>query len=542
MIKNIVVAGTGFSGWYTALSLLNNVPNINITIIGSSKIPKLNVGEAMAFDGPYNLKKLLGFKDDRRFMRTTGAIYKYGVEFDSWNADNTKTHHGKLNNLIVSRLTKFYGNFTYPDYFEDWSKQPGDSGVLDTWFWLHQQNPKTMQQLVDDNINTHHFAGNPWAPYDRNNEYISRDNDDFTYHFDADKTAHLMRNICNENYKSQITQIDAIIQDVELDHNGNITSIVLDDNRKIAGDLFLDLTGFKQVLMSRLGNQSWQDHSEFSPDSAMVYPRRYTDPATQMIGGTKFSGLDYGWGFKINLYHRTGNGYNFMSKLADKNKIHDYMQAQAGDFKINNPMVISWRPGYYEKTWQGNTVVLGIASGLLHPFDGNIIGTHSRALEHLIEILNSSNLLSVNEMQQQFNQRHKPILDETKMRMSLMLGFSKRSGPFWELQRQQAREQGFLEKLQEIVEMRTADINQVQPFNWQQAYLRVAVSCGVDVSKFNLPKPTDADLDMAKAFFQYNQAINKYIRQHPWPNYYEWLKKNRFDGKTSDEIFDELNY
>ena len=127
MIKNIVIAGTGFSGWYTALSLLNNVPGINITIIGSSKIPKLNVGEAMAFDGPYNLKKLLGFKDDRRFMRTTGAVYKYGVEFDNWNADNTKTHHGKLNNLIVSRLTKNYANFTYPDYFEDWAKQPGDA-------------------------------------------------------------------------------------------------------------------------------------------------------------------------------------------------------------------------------------------------------------------------------------------------------------------------------------------------------------------------------------------------------------------------------
>jgi hypothetical protein len=261
-----------------------------------------------------------------------------------------------------------------------------------------------------------------------------------------------------------------------------------------------------------------------------------------MIGGTKFSGLDYGWGFKINLYHRTGNGYNFMSKLVDKNKIHDYMQSQAGDFKIDNPMVISWNPGYYEKTWKGNTVVLGIASGLLHPFDGNIIGTHSRGLEILIKILTSPDLLSINKMEELYNQQHKPILDEIKMRMSLMLGFSKRSGDFWDLQRQQAKEQGFLEKLQEIIEMRTTDINKVQPFNWQQAYLRVAVSCGVDISKFNLPKPTDADVEMAKAFFQYNQAVNKYIRQHPWPNYYEWLKENRFDGKTSAEMFDELNY
>jgi tryptophan halogenase len=542
MIKKIVIAGTGFSGWYTALSLLNNIPDIKITIVGSSKIPKLNVGEAMAFDGPTNLKNLLGFKNDNRFMRSTGAIYKYGVEFNNWNADNTKTHHGKLNNLIVSRLTKHYANFTYPDYYEDWSKSPGDAGVLDTWLWLHQQNPKTMQDLVDENSNIHQFAGNPWAPYDRNNDYISRVDNDFTYHFDADRTVYLLKEVCNEKYKSQITEVDAIIQGIDQDDAGNITSVIFDDNTRLAGDLFLDLTGLKRVLIHKLYpfNTSWKDYSDFLPDSAMVYPRKYSDPVTEMIGGTKFSGLDYGWGFKINLYHRTGNGYCYMSKLADKNTIYDYMQSQAGEFKLVNPMVISWEPGYYEKTWQGNTIALGIASGLLHPFDGNVIGTQSRGLETLIKILTTTESFSMPEMAEKFNQQHKPILDEVEMRMTLMFGFSKRSGEFWDLQRQKAKERHYLEQLQEIIEMRTTEINKVRPFNWQQAYLRLAVSCDVDISKFNLPKPTDADLEMSKAFFQYTRAVNKYIQHHPWPNYYEWLKQNRFDGRTSDEIFDEF--
>jgi hypothetical protein len=98
------------------------------------------------------------------------------------------------------------------------------------------------------------------------------------------------------------------------------------------------------------------------------------------------------------------------------------------------------------------------------------------------------------------------------------------------------------EQLQDIVEMKTNNINSQLVWNWQQAYVRLAVSCNVDVSKFKLPCPTDRDLEMFTAFCQYNQARNKYIRESKWPNYYEWLKENRFDGKTSDEIFDELNY
>lgn len=77
MIKHIVIAGSGFSGWYTALSLLNNVPGIKITIIGSSKIPKLNVGKAMAFDGSYNLKKLYKWLKENKFDgRTSDKIFE----------------------------------------------------------------------------------------------------------------------------------------------------------------------------------------------------------------------------------------------------------------------------------------------------------------------------------------------------------------------------------------------------------------------------------------------------------------------------------
>jgi tryptophan 7-halogenase len=541
MIKKIVVAGAGFSGWYTALSLLQNVPDICITIIGSSKIPKLQVGEAMAFDGPYNLKNLLGFKDDRAFMRTTGAIYKYGVKLDEFNGDNNITYHSKIHNLKISSLAKFYSAFDYPDYYETRSARPGDAGIIDTWLWAHQQNPRTMTQFMDDIIDAQYFSSVPRAPYDANNNYILRPNDGFSYHFDADKTAVLMRDICMTKFPGQVKEIDAVIQAVKQDAQGHISGIVLEGDRTVSGDLYLDLTGFRRVIMSKLDNRSWIDHSHYAPDTAMVYPRKYTDPRTEMIGATTFSGLEHGWGFKINLYHRTGNGYCYMSSMAEKDKIHEYLQSQAGDYKVNNPLVISWKSGYYERPCLGNAIAFGLASGLIHPFDGNLIGTHSRGLENLIKLLNQQEL-SMPDIETQFNALQKPVLDEVALRMTLMLGFSTKSGNFWDLQRQRARDEHFLEQLQDIIEMKTKGINSRLVWNWQQAYARLVVSCNVDVSKFKLQKPSDRDLEMFTAFCQYNQARNKYIRESEWPNYYEWLKENRFDGRTSDEIFDELNY
>jgi hypothetical protein len=540
MIKKIVVVGSGFGGWYTALSLLQNVPGIKITIVGNSKIPKLQVGEAMAFDGPYNLKNLLGFKDDREFMRVTGAIYKYGVKFDRVNGDDVVSYHGKMHNLKISSLVKFYSSFDYPDYYETWTKKPGDAGILDTWLWAHQQNPKTMNQFMDDVIDAHHFASSPIAPYDTDNNYILRPNDGFSYHFDAAKTHRLLRNTCLERFGNQIEEIDSIIHDIKQDDQGNISGLVIDDYKQITGDLYLDVSGIKKALMSKLDNRSWVDCSHYAPDTAMVYPRRYTNPKKEMIGATVFSGLECGWSFKINLYHRIGNGYCYKSSLADKNQIHKEWQIRTGD-KIDDPDIIHWNPGYYERPCIGNVIPLGLSSGVIHPYDANTITSQSKGLNNLIEILNQSNL-KISDIEKQYNNLQKPYLDEVNFRMTLTFAFSNRTGPWWDLQRQRAKNENLVEQIQNIVEMKTDKINSQLKWNWQQAYVRIIVASNIDISKFKLPKPTDRDLEMFTAFCQYNQARNKYIRESKWPNYYEWLKENRFDGKTSDEIFDELNY
>jgi len=534
-IKHVVVVGAGFGGWYTALSLLNNVPDIRMTMIGSSRIPKLGVGESLSWDGPYNLKRLLGLDDDRIFMRSTGSIYKNAVHYENFNADGVASYHGKLFNLKIASLVKFFANFDYPDYHEPWNTEPDDFGTLDAWLYSYQQSPKDMDQMIAENCDAAHFARGPYAPNNSRNEYILRPNDGYSYHIDADKTVNFLRKLVKERHSKRFQEIDAVITDVGIDSSGSITGLTLDHGSTITGDLYCDLSGFRRLLISQVDTGTWLDLSEYSTDTAMVIPLKYTNPEEQMIGATKFSGHDYGWGFNINLYHRTGNGYVYKSSLATRDEIYRKFESQYGAGV--EPTVLSWKPGYYTKSWHGNTVALGIAAGFIDPFDGNGVATHSRALENIIRLLQDPG----HNISDRYNQLHKPIVEEVDFRLKLAFAFSRRSGAYWDLKREQAQKENLIGLLEDVVCRRLPDLDKRMTWNWQQGFVRMIAMTGLDISHFKLACPSTRDLDMAQAYWQYNQARNKYISETVWPNNYQWLKQNRFDGLTSDEIFGELN-
>lgn len=532
MIKNIVIAGAGFGGWYTALSLLNNLPDISVTLIGSSKIPKLSVGESLAFDAPYNLKRLMQFNDDRQFMFATGAIYKYAIEYQNINANNTSSFHGRTHNLKIGSLSKFYSSFDYPDYHEPYNIHPEDNGIVDSWLWDYQTNKKTIDDYDQEIGDAFFFGTGPYAPYDRNNRFILRNEEGYSYHMDAEKTADLLKSVTIEKHRDRIHEIDAVIKDVQLGNDGLVSGLLLDNHSIIKGDLYCDLTGFRRLLISKMPDTAWVDRKKYFPDSAIVAPTYYNDPKKEMVGCTQFFGEDFGWRFKIKLYHRIGNGYLFKSDLVNANVVEDQMCQYLGNDL--NPTLLKWNPGYYNKPWSGNVVALGLAGGLIDAFDGNNVSTHSRALENIITVCSKNT--SISECQAQFNNLQYPVLYELDVRLKLIFAFSKKSGVFWDLKREQCREESLFDVLASIITRKTNDIDKRLTWNWQQQYARIIAMTGIDISTVNIKKPSAADLEMVQAFWKYNRARNRYIKQSHWPNYYEWIKENRFNGISSEEF------
>ena len=77
--NNVIIVGGGFAGWFTAAAFRHNFPDCNVTVIDSEKHGRMGVGETLGFQSPHDFRNLLGITDDRKLMRTSGSIYKYGL-------------------------------------------------------------------------------------------------------------------------------------------------------------------------------------------------------------------------------------------------------------------------------------------------------------------------------------------------------------------------------------------------------------------------------------------------------------------------------
>jgi hypothetical protein len=192
------------------------------------------------------------------------------------------------------------------------------------------------------------------------------------------------------------------------------------------------------------------------------------------------------------------------------------------------PRLLQWSPGYYTNPWQDNVLPIGIAAAFVDPYDAPTFDIHGRALEDLFRVLDAD------DPREDYNKQHQIVMEERNLRLLFNFGLSKRSGPFWDNRRAFAADK--LHLFADVVNEERPDLESRLTHFWHQMYLRMVVATDTDRTQFKTIELTDTDRAMAEAFFAYNRARNNYIKQYPWPNYYEWLKANRFNGHTSEEM------
>jgi tryptophan halogenase len=543
-IKHIVIVGGGFAGWYTATSLQNNIPGIKLTVIESPIHPTMSVGEVTGFDAPLNFKRLVGLENDHQLMANSGAIYKYGIRAVDFFQDGQSHDWGKFPNLKVSSLTSFYNGFDYPDFQEPWNRKEGDIGLFMAWLSMNQGKNRTYDDFIIETTEQYNFVKNPWAPYDERGKYVLRGGlQGFSYHLDAITTGNYLKTVLFDRDKTAGrcknivgTVVDITFSDQE---RVNVDYLLLDDGTKVSGDLFIDCTGTKRALMSRCGNNSWEKWSDEYNNASWAAPTKYSDTKSEMIGRTEFFGEDWGWRFKVRLYHRVGNGYVFNTNMVDPETVYKRFEATLDKDLLADPILVKWQPGQYLNPWQGNLVPLGMAAGIIDPYDAPTFDLQSRSLEDLIRIINSED--NSQEQMRLYNHARQITRDERNFRLNLSMGFSRRRGPFWDSRRNMAVRDGYIKDLKRIVLEQCPDLEERMPWHWHHIYARVCMACGVDMSSWEFPKVSAADAEMADAFFKFNRARNTYIQSRPWTNYSEWLRDNRFGGATSEEMLQQLN-
>ena len=359
-MNKIIIIGGGSAGWMTAATLIKVFPEKNITLIESPNIATVGVGESTI--GQIRQWCALIGLDDKQFIPHTDASIKMSIKFTDFS--------------------KIGETFHYPFGLPDLN---GNSFELNDWWFKKMLYPKTpcsdyadhtypIMSLVNKNKCTDQPINGLDFTYDK----------DTAFHFDATKFGIWLRDhICIPN---GVKHIKEEIKTINLNEDG-----IANLNNKYKADLFIDCTGFKAQLFSKM-NVPFESLTDLLPnDSAWATRIPYKNKRKELVSYTNCTAYNNGWVWNIPLWSRIGTGYVYSSKfVSDENALKEfkkYLKVKEGDFKN-----IKMRVGIYEKLWVKNVCAIGLSAGFIEPLESNGLFSVHEFLYYLCRTLKRGNV------------------------------------------------------------------------------------------------------------------------------------------------------
>lgn len=339
-IKKIVIVGGGTAGWMTASTLAKILGEnyCDITLIESDQISTVSVGEA-TIPQISLFNKVLGI-DENDFVKKTQGTFKLGIEFINWN----KQQRGYIHPF-------------------------GDHGTnMDAiqfhHFWLKMNQTGKAPALEEYSLAAVAARqGRFMRSENRGNSPLS--NIHYAFHFDATLYAKYLSDFAMER---GVKRKEGKVVDVSLrNSDGFIDSVVLESGERITGDLFIDCSGFKGLLIEGALKTGFDDWSEWLPcDRAVAMPcmaKNEVHPYTKSIAQSA------GWIWRIPLQHRIGNGYVYPSKFVSDDEAVSILRNQMESEPIGEPNFLRWTTGMRKKGWNKNCIAIGLSSGFVEPLE-----------------------------------------------------------------------------------------------------------------------------------------------------------------------------
>lgn len=336
-IQKIIIAGGGTAGWMTAAALSKSLGKLlDITLIESDEIRTVGVGEATV-PPMTTFHKLLGI-DEQEFMRATAATFKLGILFENWKLPNSDYIHS----FGLTGKSTWLADFHH--------------------FWLHGLKRGIASDFGD-------YCLELQASKQRRFAKSSTSDINYAYHLDASLYAKFLRKFSEAN---GIKRVEGKIVDVNQHaDSGFIESLRLDSGELLEGDLFIDCTGFRGLLIEQTLKTGYEDWTHWLPcDSAIAAQTESVGPPPAYTQATAHTA---GWRWRIPLQHRVGNGLVYSSKfMSDDDARTLFLNSIQGNL-VNEPHVIKYKGGRRIKAWNKNCVAIGLSSGFVEPLESTSI-------------------------------------------------------------------------------------------------------------------------------------------------------------------------
>lgn len=520
---NIVIVGGGTAGWMAASYYSKFVKNCNITVVESSKIPRIGVGESVT---PHVAQffKDLGF-DTHEWMNETGAVYKLANKFSGWKDGKDEYEYFSFGYPTDSSL--LYKDINKPLSPTD---LPHISNSLTTDYLLSLYSNGEIDKFDKYFNSQFHYMEKNVAPF-VNNEHVLNTPFGWTQHINADRTADFLRD--RVAVPNGVKHIDAVVVKVKIE-SGKIKSVVIDTNEELTADLFLDATGFKRLLTSAL---DWKEvpYKNAVADRAWVCQLDYEDQETELVNYTQSIAKESGWMFKIGVYHRMGCGFVYGSQFLNDDQALEQYYSYTNNHR-REPRLIKWTPSRLEKIGDSNVVAIGLSCGFTEPLEANALFVTINSVRRLYDVITSYQETGYFNFKY-FNKVMTYSIDDISEFIQVHYTLSSRTDSnMWLEMKELGRRENHIDLVYEkykhtnnTMQSALEGYTMFPQYMWAQW----AVHMGIDTNNWTTVKKDDT-YDLAKLYFTDTEARHNIISRS-CKNNYLWLKENVFKNLTASE-------
>ncbi|MEG8039561.1 tryptophan 7-halogenase [Sphingomonas sp. LR60] len=360
-MKRVVIVGGGTAGWMTAAVLARlTEAGIAVTLVESEEIGTVGVGEA-TIPSLHDFNQRLGIDEDA-FVRATAATFKLGIAFVDWR---------RVGESYLHPFGTFGRDVQGVKFHQLWARAQRDGddvGALEEY---------CLTAVAARQARFARPSRDPAAVLSSLR---------YAFHFDAGLYAAFLR---ERAVGEGVTRIEGRIGAVELaPETGDIAAVVLDDGRRIAGDFFVDCSGFRSLLLGEALGVPFVSWQHWLPcDRALAVPSASTAP---LLPYTRATAETAGWRWRIPLQHRVGNGHVYASAFVDDQRAADALLDGLDGAALAEPRALRFTAGVRERLWERNCVAIGLAGGFLEPLESTSIHLIQSGIARLMSLFPGS--------------------------------------------------------------------------------------------------------------------------------------------------------
>ncbi|UYY79357.1 tryptophan halogenase family protein [Sphingomonas sp. R1] len=388
----VVIAGGGTAGWVAAAALVRHLgASVDITLVESDAIGTVGVGES-TIPTAWTFHRLLGI-NEQVFLRETNATFKLGISFENWQRDGDRYFHpfGSIGRALP--LCDFQH------------------------FWLEAHARGLGGALGDYSLETQAALSQKFATGDPMPLA-------YAYHLDATAYAAFLRGLAEP---AGVRRVEGRITEVAQAETGDIAALVLEGGLRIEGDLFIDCTGFRALLIEDTLKTGFEDWSHWLPTNRAFAVQSETTEAP--VPYTRAIAHGAGWRWRIPLQHRMGNGFVFASDYLSDDDARAQLLAAVPGRALFDPRLIRFTTGMRKQAWNRNCLALGLASGFIEPLESTSIHLVMIAVTRLLQ--NFPNRVDMATFARRFNAQSRAESEHIRDFIILHYKLNDRPEPFW---------------------------------------------------------------------------------------------------------------